>query len=121
MAKSSTGSKPYQGVGGFGASTLPPNRSNAIVEGAPLPLMHSDSLTRCVPFTLTTKNPLHYNDGPGTDEVVTSRRTSPPIETLLGHPDHQDLLEHSFGPDHNKYSAGPDDEYTLNGVCIRGT
>lgn len=125
MAKTSRtkGEKPgpTQSVGGYGATSLPPNPSDAILAGRPLPLVDAEYSTLRRPFTCPTRNPMHYNDGPGTDEVVTSRRTQPPLSTLLGHKDHEDLAEHLFGEDSNKYSGGPDDGVTSNGVPIYGT
>jgi len=107
--------------GGFGAGTLPPNPSDAIRGGAALPLMLPDAMTMCRPFTQVTKNPLHYTDGPGTDEIVTSRRTMPAIEHILGKPDHIALDEHQYGEDPHQYSHGPNDEFTSAGAWIRGT
>lgn len=107
--------------GGYGANTLPPNPSDMMMEGKAIPIRPpQDQVTRRS-FSIPTKPPMHYNDGCGPDEVVTSRRTNTPIDTLLGHQDHCDKLEHSFGQNPNHYSDGPDDATTTNGVDIYGT
>ena len=112
---------PTQAAGGYNPSRLPENRSDEIIAGAALPLLMPAYASARRSFSCPTRNPMHYNDGPGTDEVVTSRRTQPPLATLLGHRDHEDLAEGKFGVDKNKYFAGPNDCCTLGGAEIYGT
>lgn len=74
-------------------------------------------------FYEPVRNPLHYLDGPGTDEVVTSRRF--PLPQIQGQMhsrlDHMDYDEDCFGEDPNKYSQGSNEGMTTNGQPIRGT
>ncbi len=104
-----------------GGAGNPVNPSEQIFLGSPLPILQPQSLTGRRAFSLQTKNPLHYDEGPGTDETVTSRR--PAVLPLLGEldSDHTDYLSHDFGEDPNKYSSGQNDSTTTNGVEIRGT
>ena len=124
MAKSKTVGErpgPTVAIGGFAAGILPPNPSDAILAGRELPLRLADGVTGRRPFSEPTKAPLHYNDGPGPEEIVSSRRTQPPLATLLGHEDHFDADAHRFGEDANKYSKGANDGRTLGGAEIYGT
>ena len=107
---------PTIAVGGYAASALPPNPSDTIIGGGPLPLMLAQETTMRRPFKEVTHTPLHYNDGPGPDEQVTSRRTFPAL--VLG-PEHRD--NPPVGNDPNRYSAGENSATTLRGVEIRGT
>lgn len=90
------------------ADGLPPNPSDAIFQGRALPIRQAQTQTMRRPFSEVTKSPLHFDEGRGTDERVSSRRpgASPGA---------------SQGEDQNKYSHGPNVGKTLNGVEIRGT
>lgn len=110
------------GNGGYGPGKLPMNPSDQIFSGSQLPIRMPEALTMRRTFNEATRSPLHYNDGPGTDEVVTSRR--PNMPPLLGN-DHAmgDHFEDRPMPgfDHNLYAARDDNSKTLNGADIYGT
>lgn len=111
------------GQSGYGpGGANPPNPSDAIIAMSPLPTRMPDALTRTRPFSEATRSPLHYSDGPGTDENVTSRR--PILKGLIGNShsdgDHAEVLP-ELGQDHNRYSSNPDESKTTNGVEIYGT
>ena len=110
----------YERYGPEGAN--PPNRSDDIFFGSSLPILAPAAVVVCRPFKEATRSPLHYEDGPGTDELVTSRK--PVTQPLLGNV-HADLdhaeLRPMPGYDHNLYSSQPDDEHTTNGALIYGT
>lgn len=101
------------------------NPSDQIFQGSQLPLVSEQAQTLRRPFTLPVRSPLHYNEGPGTDEVVTSRR--PMVPAIQGNlpldMDHGDYRpEGFFGVDKVKEgNKKPGDGYTSNGVEIRGT
>lgn len=110
------------GQGGYGPTVNPPNPQDRIFSG-PLPTISSPGMTTRRPFSEVTRPPLHYSDGGGPDESdVTSRRPMVYAPT-----DNRELtLDHcedrpAAGIDPNKYSTGPDNSRTTNGVEIRGT
>lgn len=109
------------GVQGFGGGVNPPNPQDAIFSG-PIPLRTSPGMTTRRPFSEPTRPPLHYNDGTGPDESVTSRR--PNTIGPLGD-SHSDMDHHENRPiqgeDRQPYSKGTDDSRTTNGVEIRGS
>ena len=91
---------------------VPMNPSDEIFMGRPLPIIMPQEITMRRPFSEITKSPMHYLDGPGTDEVITGR-----------HWQGQDMAEGKFGP---KSAEGgrrptPVNDVTLNGQEIRGT
>ena len=115
--------------GGYeGGSTgrIPENRSDDIIMGMPLPMVYTAVGGPDTPlrrdFNEPTRNPLHFNDGPGTDENVTSRR--PKMTAAHGNVhltvDHDDVRPIQ-GENKQPYSAGEDEERTLNGAVIYGT
>lgn len=58
------------------ADSLPSNPSDEIFKGRALPIVPPQAVTQRRPFSpdLVTKNPLHYGDGCGTDEVIGANR-----------------------------------------------
>jgi hypothetical protein len=111
------------GFSGYGADGANPvNPSDAIFMGRPMTTVMPSATVTSRPFREATRSPLHYNDGPGTDENVTSRR--PPLYGLLGNShsdlDHEEVLPIQ-GVDHQPYSHGSNVSTTLNGADIYGT
>lgn len=47
----------------------PVNPSDEIFKGRALPIMQAQATTERRAFTCVTRNPLHFNEGIGTDEV----------------------------------------------------
>lgn len=110
------------GQGGFGPVTNPPNPSDAIVYGAKLPVVMPVDMTQRRDFSEATRPPLHYLDGPGPDEGVTSRLV-PPAPRGDSHKWAMDNFEKRpiQGPDNSRYTGGPNQDKTSQGVEIRGT
>lgn len=110
------------GQNGFDPTSNPVNPSDRIFLGSPLPMISAQVQGMRRPFREPVRPPLHYSDGGGPDEAVTSRR--PPTQAALGgihlEVDHKESRPIQ-GEDANKYANGPDDGYTTNGVEIRGT
>lgn len=111
------------GMGGYDPTATPPNPSDEIFAGRPLPTLRGDTGTMRLPFNMPTRNPLHYLSGPGTDESVTSRSpATPPNVGLQGEAmsemDHTDYYKTSFG---QRPAPSPDPAKTTNGVDIYGT
>ena len=106
---------------GFSPTADPVNPQDRLFNG-PVPMVSSPGMTTRRPFSEPTRPPLHYNDGTGPDERVTSRRpnTIGPLGNAAALADHHEDTPIQ-GTDKNKYSAGPNDGRTLNGVEIRGT
>ena len=110
----------YAGYGPQGAD--PANPSDTIFSGRSLPIRQPEAVTLRRAFNEPTRSPLHYNEGPGTDENVTSRSpklTAPHGDVTLTL-DHDDVRPIQ-GTDPNRYSTQPDDAYTTNGALIYGT
>lgn len=110
----------YEGFGPEGAN--PSNPSDAIFMGRTLPMVMPVAVTARRDFNEPVRTPLHFDEGPGTDENVTSRRpkmTAPHgnITLTLDHDDVRPIQ----GYDHNLYSHQPDVSVTENGVPIYGT
>ncbi len=106
---------------GFDPRPDPVNPQDRLFAGA-LPTVMPQAVTLRRPFNEPTRPPLHYSDGGGPDESVTSRRpnTIAPLGNDAALADHHEDRPLP-GSDKNKYSKGPDDGYTTNGVEIRGT
>lgn len=110
---------PTQGEGGYNPSALPSNPSDAIFQGGSLPTIAPQMMTLRRPFSEATRPPLHYLDGPGPDEAVTSR--SPHATPILGNA-HSDLDHCEERPIQGQpVRVDPDTSRTTNGVEIRGT
>lgn len=109
---------------------IPPNPADALRDG-PLPTRMPEYGNNGVmrrPFNIPTKAALHRRDGlDGAAETVTVNErhfgdlglSSQPTEPA-GDWDHQDYGANP-GQDANKYSKGPNDERTKNGVIIYGS
>jgi hypothetical protein len=105
--------------------TMPPNRSDEIFLGLPLPIIPPQDQTGRKDFSIPIKPTLRYYEGlDGAVETVVNRR----VPTQDSHVDNN--VDHSAnrvergadaGVDKNKYSENPDISYTLNGQWIRGT
>lgn len=111
------------GYTGFGEDGVnPTNPSDAIFEGSPIPVIPAQETVMRRSFQEATRSPLHYLDGLGTDEVVTSRspRSAPIPGNLHSDLDHAELRPLP-GPDKHQYSASLDAAYTKNGALIYGT
>lgn len=107
---------------GEASGALPSNPSDAIFQGRSLPLMTAQAQTMRRPFSEPTRPPLHYSDGAGPSEGVTSRRpamTGPP-GNVGAQIDHAELRPIQ-GVDKQPYSSGSNTGMTTNGVEIRGT
>lgn len=100
------------GEGGFGGGSDPMNPQDRLFSGA-LGTMVPPDLTQRRPFSMTTRNPLHYLEGPGTDEVVTVPQRKFPRDI--------DLMESAGQPGREGGPSGPNDPKTLNGAEIYGT
>lgn len=115
---------------GYGPGILPSNPSDEIFQGRALPIIPPTNTTARRDFTQPTRSPLHYNDGPGTDEVVTSRRSSDNgqidgsiasnAHAMTDHKDYDDQARR-YGTNKQPYSHGSNVSTTLHGVEIRGT
>lgn len=95
----------------------PPNPQDRLFAGA-LPTYVPPQTTVRRPFTEPVRPPLHYADGPGPDEAVTSRQAPPaPLDDSHSVLDHKELR-----PIQGK-SVGivPNTTHTTNGIEIRGT
>jgi hypothetical protein len=110
----------YEGFGSDGVN--PSNPSDAIFQGAILITIPAQEVVQRRSFQEATRSPLHYLEGPGTDETVTSRspRSAPITGNLHSDFDHAELRPLP-GPDTHQYGASPDDAYTKNGALIYGT
>lgn len=122
------GSPPQTGYGGNneGGGAQPPNPSDAIMMGAPLPMIRAEASVLRRSFTDPIRPPLHYTDGSGPDEVVTSRRPVPPkqLGSTESDRDHTDQDADSFGPQSRSGGRGrdgADSDKTTNGTPIYGT
>lgn len=95
----------------------PPNPQDRLFSGA-LPIKTPAQVSLRRPFSEPTRPPLHYSDGPGPDEGVTSRR--PAVAPNLGYQAAQDAREERplQGKDLGQV---PNTTHTTNGVVIRGS
>lgn len=110
------------GESGYGSVANPPNPSDAIFLGRSLMTVPAQDVTGRRDFAEPVRPPLHYSDGCGPDERVSSRR--PAIQGDLGDVS-LELDHYNFTPpqgvDKQPYSHGDNPAYTSNGVEIRGT
>ena len=119
-----------------GAVTNPPNRSDQIFMGLPLPVIAPQDQVQRRDFTIPIRPTLHYRDGlDGAAETVTVKERrffqnsgagegeASASKYIKGTDDTDDFGEfgNRIGKDANKYSENPNDAYTLNGQWIRGT
>lgn len=121
MAKNSKGKTAQIGPTQGDMEGMPSNPSDAIFEGAgKLNVIMPQAQTLRRSFSEQTRNPLYYNEGPGTDEVVTSRRPSlsPQLGSEVSDGDHQTLDGDCYG---NAPTRDADGSTTTNGQPIRGT
>lgn len=100
------------GVDGYGGGMDPVNPQDRLFNGA-LGTMIPPGMTERRPFSMVTRNPLHYLEGPGCDEVVTVPNRKFPRDI--------DLQEAAGQPGREGATGGPNDPKTLNGAEIYGT
>ena len=116
--------------------TNPPNRSDQIFLGLPLPIIAPQDQVQRRDFNIPIRPTLHYRDGlDGAAETVTVRERrffanpdagegeASTSKYVKGTDDTDDHGEFGARPgvDKNKYAENPNDAYTLNGEWIRGT
>lgn len=114
----------------------PPNRSDQIFYGLPLPVIAPQDQVQRRDFTIPIRPTLHYRDGlDGAAETVTVKERrffkdpnvgegeSSQSHYVKGTDDTDDHGEFGADPgqDPNKYAEDPNTAYTLNGQWIRGT
>lgn len=95
-----------------GGGADPVNPQDRLFSGA-IPVIQATSVTGRLPFSCPTRNPLHYLEGPGCDEVVTVPQRRFPRDL--------ELMEAAGQPGREGSTGGPNESKTLGGAEIYGT